>query len=182
MTKVLIKKDIPSTGFGYTGGGAGTKIQLELIEIISHTKKSLVKFTIPKTKSKQTPTTSGGENVYGNVIDLKKIEESIVLRCWLEDDATETAWNKYWKIRAMTTVGGALSYLRIKQGDFDILTDGETDKDILLFSSNTTGMSPNIEDLTGSIKPDDTGSINTSAGTGTARIEITLNILLGDIR
>lgn len=180
MTKVLFKKDIPTTGFGYTSGGAGTKVLLELISIDFNTKKSLIKYVIRKSKARQT-TASGGEDVYGKVVDLKNINETIVLHGWLQDDSAETAWNKYWKLRAMATVGGSLTYMKIKDSDF-VITDNEDTKEVLEFKTGTTtGTGPNIEEVTGSIKSDDTGTIDTGI-TDVARIEIAITIFLGDIR
>lgn len=184
MTKILFKKTIPSTGFGYTGAQTpptGTKILVEGISMDFNTKKSLIKFVLRKSKSRQT-SDSGGEDVYGKVVDLKNINETIVIHCWLEDDATDTAWNKYWKLRAMVTVGGMIDYMKLKEEDF-VIGDNEDSKEILEFkTSSTTGTGINIEELTGSIKSDDTGTINATENTGTARIEVAITIFLGDVR
>lgn len=161
-TTISIQKTIPSSSDWYTSGG-DTTITLHAIEEGNmNIKKTLIKIKRPITKSNQSATPSDDPTNY--VVDLKRIEETIRLRGWLADDASYSAWEQLWKIRAMINTGGALTALVI--GD-------------KTFSSST--IPAFIEEMTWIIEPSDT-EIQTTTGEDVARLKIEIIIYLGTPR
>ena len=163
MTTLSFVKTIPITSDYYTTGGVTTINLAGVYDIIPHFKKDLIKIQKPKSKSRQSATPS--DKFDNNIVDLKRGIDEITVRGWLEDDSISTAWEKFWKIRAMISTGGALTSL----------TFGN-----IVFSSAT--QEAFLEELTGSIKPDDTGEIYTKFANDIARIDISINFFIGDAR
>lgn len=184
---ISITKTIPKLsklgGYSIAGGGSGTtscKIILNgMIEIIPHTKKSLIKIPVAQSKSTQSNNPSDAGKNY--VLDLKKIEDTIVIRGWLEDTPANdptvqvggsnetqatTAWEKYWIIRAMCTTGGALANLTIDNVEFKSATQEA-------FLEDATATIPSL---------DAASSLNTSIDKSVGRIEVSLSFYIGDAR
>lgn len=160
---VSIQKTIPSSSNLYTTGGDQTITLSGVEEIVIHSKKDLIKIQKPKTKSRQT--TEDSDEFDNSIVDLKKGTDEIVVKGWLDDDGTDTAWEKFWRLRAMCSKGGALTNLTIEN---------------IQFKSST--QEAFLEDVAGTVKADDTGSINSSFAAGTARINIVLSFFIGDER
>ena len=170
MTTITLIKTIP-VSLMYSGSGA-TTINLKNFGKITHSSKNdPLKIQIPRTKASQN---SDNTDQYNNmVIDLKKITQTMNLSGWLEDDATESAWNKYWKLVAMQTRGGPLTSLTIGTSV------------PLVFPNTTPAVYPTttpqafITGVTGNIEADDTGDITASFSAKPARIKVDLDIYLG---
>lgn len=160
---ISIRKTIPASSDYYSTGGDITIILAGTYSIIPHFKKDLIKILRPKTKSRQE--SSPSDKFDNSIVDLKKGTDEIVIRGWLEDDATSTAWEKFWQLRAMCSTGGALTSFTLENITF-----------------GTATQEAYLEELTGTIKADDTGAIHVSAGTDVARIDISLNLFIGDSR
>jgi len=106
----LKKSSMPSSSY-YTGSGTFTITLNGIIEVNWNTKKTLIKINRPQTKSKRA--TSPSDQYDSKVVDTKRGEETVQIKGYLEDDSTETAWNKWWKLRGMCTVGGELDELKM---------------------------------------------------------------------
>lgn len=162
---VTIQFTLPTSIIGgYTGSGSETITLNGVQEITINTKKSLIKITKPKSKNTRIANPSDiGDNM---VIDLKRVEDTVLIKGWLEDDSTQTAWSKAWKLRAMCSSGGAITNLTIENIQWKLTTQQAF-----------------LENCTFSIKSDDTGVINTSLGdTGAARVEVSLSFYIGNER
>lgn len=163
-----IRKSIPSSSW-YTGDG-DTTINLKITEITINSKKSLIKTPIAQSPNTQNGSPSDLGKSY--VMDLKRIEDTIKLRGWLEDDDSETAWNKAWKLRSMC-VSGNIS------GDKGALTSLTIDN--IVFSSGTQrAFLESVTIIANAMNSQ--VDLDTSGGTGKARIEVELDIYLGDPR
>jgi len=160
---ISVRKTIPATSDFYTTGGDKTITLAGVTKIMPHTKKELIKINRRKTKARQT--SENTDKFDNQVVDLKNGTDEIVINGWLEDDSSDTAWEKYWMLRAMVARGGPLTSFVLEN---------------ITFSSST--QEAFLEDVAGIIKADDTGAINVSAGTDVARIEVTLTIFIGDER
>jgi hypothetical protein len=165
LTVITIVKTLPASSF-YTGSGATTITLNGANNLTLNSKKSLIKIQKPKTKSNQISSPSDVPD--NTVIDLKKCDENIKISGYLEDDASETAWNKLWKLRAMVSTGGPLTSLTI--GTAVPLAFGTTVQDVFL------------ESVTGIIEADDTGDITASFTPKPARIRLELNFYIGNER
>lgn len=176
MVVITISKKIPKTSSisGYSdidGGGSGdTTNPVSIIlngaqQISGSSKKKLIKVKIKESSSTQDANPSDGINT--RIVDLKDIEETIKVRGWLEDDSTETAWSKYWKLRAMMVRGGPLYTLVI-----DNITFGSTTWDVFL------------EEVAWIVDPTNGSALNTSEeGFGpSARITADLAFYMGNER
>ena len=160
---VSLTKTIPATSNFYTTGGAQTVTLTGVNRLIIHSKKDMIKILKPKSKSTQT--TADSDEFDNLVVDLKRGTDEIKIGGILEDDATDTAWEKFWRLRAMCSRGGPLTNLTI---------------DNIQFTSST--QEAFLEEITGNITSDDTGGLNTTQGEGIGRIEIDLTIFIGDER
>jgi len=160
---ISLTKTIPTNSSFYSGGGETTVTLAGATQLIPHSKKTLIKITRQKTPTSQSSNPS--DEFDNKVLDLKNGTDEITLRGWLEDDETETAWNKFWKLRAMCSTGGALTTLVI---------------DNLTFDSST--QEAFLEEITATINADDTGQLNTNFGNDAARIEISMNLFIGSSR
>ena len=127
MVTITVSKKIPKTSSisGYAdidGGGSGFTDSAQTItlygaqQVSGSSKKKLIKIKIKEASSTQIANAT--DDINTRIVDLKDIEETIKVRGWLEDDATETAWSKYWKLRAMLVAGGPLSSLAIDNISF----------------------------------------------------------------
>ena len=159
-TTISIQKTIPASSSWYTTGGDTTITLHGIEEGNMNIKKSLIKIKRPITKSKQSSIPSDDPTNY--MIDLKRIEETIRIRGWLADDATDSAWEKMWKIRAMINTGGALTALVIGDKTF-----------------NSSTIQANLEEFTWIIEPSDT-EIQTTTGQDIVRLKIEIIIYLGN--
>ncbi len=160
---ISIQKTIPTSSNFYTTGGDQTVTLAGTTKIIIHTKKALIKINRRKNKSRQTSEDS--DEFDNQIVDLKNGTDEIVINGWLEDDSTDTAWEKFWRLRAMVSRGGPLTNLTIEN---------------IQFKSDT--QQAFLEDIAGTIIADDTGSINSSKGDGVSRIELVLSFFVGDER
>jgi hypothetical protein len=160
---ITLSKSLPTTGTYYTNGGNVTISIVGIQEVLIHSKKSLQ--TIERPESPTRYNGSPTDEFKNFILDLKTGTDEINVRGWIEDDLTDTAWNKFWKLRAMCSQGGSLSSFVLGDKTF-----------------NTTTQEVFLEDITGTYKPDDTENIQTTQPSGTARMEVRLNILIGDTR
>ena len=160
---ISVQKTIPSSSNFYTTGGDQTITLAGTTKIIVHTKKSLIKINRRKNKSRQI--SEDTDEFDNKVVDLKNGTDDIVIQGWIEDDSADTAWEKFWRLRAMTARGGPLTNLTIENIQFKSATQQAF-----------------LEDVAGTIIGDDTGSINVSRGDGVARIELVLTFFIGDER
>jgi len=159
---ISVQKTIPSSNY-YSGSGDTTVTLNGVEDLTIHSKKDLIKIRKPKTKSRQSSENS--DEFDNSIVDLKRGTDEITIRGWLEDDASETAWNKFWKLRAMCSRGGALTALII---------------DNITFNSGTQEVF--LEDITGVLKPDDSGALNTNYQDDRARINVSMQLFVGDER
>lgn len=166
--QITITKSIPSSSY-YTGSGSVT-ITLKAEEITMNSKKSLIKTPVPQSPSSQL--NSGSDIPKSYIMDLKKTEEAIKIRGWLEDDGTTSAWTKAWQLRSMCVSGnvggdkGALSSLVI-----DNITMSSATQTAYLEEVSWIARPVGVADL-----------LSTQSGKGNARIEINLAFYLGDAR
>ena len=160
---ISVQKTIPTSSSFYTTGGDQTITLAGVNKIIVHSKKELIKVKKPKTKSRQTSENS--DEFDNQVIDLKKGTDEIVISGWLEDDSSDSAWEKFWRLRAMCSRGGSLTNLTIDNIEFTSATQEAF-----------------LEDITGTAKADDSGALNSNAADDRARIELILNFFIGDER
>ena len=169
---ISISKKIPKSSSFYPdidGGGTGLTANPVTItlngvsKVIVHSKKVLIKIVRRQNKNKQAGTTASDQNDT-KVIDLKNGTDDIKINGWIED-ATDTAWETFWKLRAMCTSGGSLYNLTIENIEFK----NETQEAFL-------------EDIVQTFISDDTGVINVNKGSQIARIEVVLTFFIGDER
>ena len=172
MTTITLVKDLPNSTNYYTGGGDDTTLTLQVIEFTMNSKKSLIKIQKPRSKSRQAANPTDQPD--NKVVDLQRLEETMVVRAWLEDDATESAWNKAWKLRAMCSLGGPLK-------SFTIGEAGDSSPPKIAFGPGTV-QDAFLEEVTFIVKPDDTGAITSPNPNYPARIEVSLSIYFGDER
>lgn len=160
---ISIQKTIPNSD-RYTGSGDTTITLTDVNNITMNTKKALIKIPVPQSESSQDASpTDLGKNY---VKDLKKIDDTIKLSGWLAD-GTETAWNKVWKLRAMCARGGPLTNLTIENIEFKSTTQQAFLEEINFIAHPQRAIGKDI---------------NETAGTGIARIEVSLTFYLGDAR
>lgn len=183
---ISLTKTIPKTsslgGYSIAGGGSGTtacKITLVGIEnITGNTKKSLIKIKIPQ--SKTTRVKSPSDKSINYIVDLKRMDDTIKIRGWLEDTdandnsievdgspetAATTAWEKYYALRAMCASGGSLTNLIIDNVEY-----------------KSTTQEAFLEAITFIAKSTDGSALNVTQGDHIARITVELDIYLGDER
>jgi hypothetical protein len=170
MTTIKMTKTLPTSPL-YTGSGVTVITLLGAQNMVINSKKSLIKVTKPKTKARQN--SEDNTQPDNQVIDLKRLEQVIRVTGWIEDDATETAWNKFWKLTAMQTRGGPLTLLEIGTAV------------PLKFPSATPATYPTttaqafLENVTGTVESDDTGDITASFSTKPVRIRLAIDFYLG---
>lgn len=135
-----------------------------------NTKKSLIK--VKRLKSPKNQNTTISDKPDNQIIDLKRIDESMVIKAWVCDDSSDTAWNKVWKLRAMCTRGGALTSLTIGES-------GDSEPPKLIFDGDDLPHAF-IEDFTFSVKSDDTGAITVATtDKNVGRIEVSISFYFG---
>jgi hypothetical protein len=162
---ITIQKTIPSssTWTAYSSGG-DTTITLNGVESVTiHTKKDMINILIAQGKSRQSASPSDKFDV--RVVDLKRGTDEVRIRGWLEDDSSLTAWEKFWKLRAMCARGGPLTNLTI---------------DNIQWKSST--QEAFLEEITAIANADDSGALNTNKADDRARVELELSFLIGDER
>ena len=167
MTVITLVKTLP-TSYYYTGSGVTTITLSNFDNMVINSKKNLIKVVLPKTNKTQTAPATNNDNPDNQVIDLKRVEQVIKFTGYLEDDTSETAWTKFWKLVAMQTNGGPLTSLTI--GTAVPLVFGTTVADAF------------VESVTGTIESDDTGDITVAFSTKPARIRIEIVFYIGEER
>jgi len=163
---ISMTKSIPASNW-YSGSGNTTITLGGAMQMIVNSKKALIKIQIPQSGASQAGSPSDKGKNY--VKDLKKVEDQIKIRGWLEDDGSSSAWTKAWKLRAMSSSGGPLSNLTIEN-----LTFGTGSQQAFLEEVNFIAHPLRAKGL----KINETSSDSV----GVARIECDLSIYLGDAR
>lgn len=163
---ISVTKTLPASDW-YPSSGSTTITLVGASEIIVNTKKALIKIQIPQGDATQA--SSPSDKGLNYVKDLKKVEDNIKIRGWLEDDTASSAWTKAWKLRGMCSSGGPLSDLTIEN-----LTFGTGSQEAYLEEVNFIAQPLRAKGL----KINETSSDSV----GVARIEVSLSIYLGDER
>jgi hypothetical protein len=179
---VSLTKAIPTSSW-YTGGNASTATTTTIVlngvqEITCNTKKALTKIPIPQAKGTQTLVANYSDKGKNYVLDLKRIEDTIKIRGVLEDDSTDSAWNKAWKLRAMCSSGGALTTFIIDNIQFTSATQQAFLEDVTFIAKPTdsglsTGLPAGLDESVVAVS--DTNN-------GIARIEVDLTFYIGNPR
>jgi hypothetical protein len=164
MTTVKLIKNIPSSSY-HTGSGEVT-LNIKAFEMTFNSKKAMIKQ--PAKRSDETQTSEPTDQPDNIVVDLQSIEETLVVRAYLDDDDSETAWNKMWKLRAMSSSGGPLKSLTL----------GDSSAKIIFGEGGI--WDPYLEEVTLIVKADDSGDITVSNKSNEARIEVSFSIYFGN--
>lgn len=161
---ISLRKTIPTTSSYYTATTSDVTITMYGVEEITiNSKKDVIAIQTPKTKARQIIENTDKFDV--KVVDLKQGQDQINIKGYIEDDGSETAWNKYWKLRAMSSRGGPLNTLII---------------DNITFSSAT--QQAFLTDVQVTRKADDTSALNALSNDGTARLQVSLTLVIGTER
>jgi hypothetical protein len=169
-TQIVVAKSIPVSSW-YSGSGA-TSITVNATDVQVNTKRTLIKINQPQSNSTQASNPTDKSKSY--IYDLKRVEDTIRVTGWLADDASETAWNKAWKLRAMCSSGNVVTTGTSDKGALTSLT-----LDNVVFSSATQRAF--LETITFTTKP--SGAVNNltdNAGVSVARVEVDLAFYVGD--
>jgi len=188
MATIEIRKTIPVTSDFYgtltsnviddditiwiDGDVADVTIRLLGTQSISgDVSKSLIKWSRPVTSSEQNSSPSDKGKNY--LLDLKRIEESIRIKAFIEDGPTYLAWTKLWILRAMLTSA---------QVNNEASTLKSLKIDNITFDSSTVPVA--FEKMTWKYEEDHNPSEEISGPTGTritdaARVEVGLDFYLG---
>lgn len=177
MTTITLVKTLPTSQY-YTGSGVTTITLNNFDSMVINSKKSLIKIAIPKTNNTQTAPATNNDQPDNQVIDLKRLEQSIKFSGYLEDDATQTAWNKFWKLVAMGANGGPITSLTIGTAAQLKFPSGVAPP--YKFTNSTPQAW--VENIMGQISSDDTGDITANFPAKPARIKVDLDIYLGYAR
>ena len=161
---ISLTKDLPSSDW-YSGTGSTTITLAGATEIQINTKKELIKIKVPQSQATQDSNPSDKGKIY--VKDLKNVDDTIRIRGWIEDDSTDSAWNKAWKLRGMCASGGPLDNLTIENVVFDSSTQQAFLEEVTFIAHPLTSKGLRI---------------NETASDGIARIEVDLNFFIGDKR
>ncbi len=161
---ISVTKDIPASDW-YSGSGSTTITLAGATEIIVNSKKSLIKTQVPQ--SDETQESDPSDKGINWVTDLKKVEDNIKIKGWLEDTPGSSAWTKAWQLRGMSSSGGPLTDLTIEN-----LTFGTGSQQAFLEEVNFIAHPLRAKGL----KINETSSDSI----GVARIEVGLSIYLGD--
>ena len=113
---ITVNKTIPASDF-YTDTGSTTITLAGVNNIITNSKKNLIKIQIPQ--SAATIAANPSDTGKNYVKDLKKIEDTIKIRGWLIDQTDSSAWQQAWQLRAMSSTGGPVNILVIENLTFD---------------------------------------------------------------
>jgi len=172
---ISLRKTIPSSSDFYTTGGDTTITLNGVTEIIFNSKKALIKIQRPVSPNNQV--SSPSDEPQNMVIDLKRVEENLTIRGWLVDDASGTAWEKAWKLRAMGTTGGSLTNFIWDNKTFDTSTLPVFLEEcrFIHFAQDTQSISSTT--LDGSVTP-----TVTTQDTGQARLEVNITLYFGEDR
>ncbi len=164
---IIISKVLPTSSW-YSGTGS-VSITLSGVNSINvNSKKSLTKIQVPQSSTTYGGTASSDRGLNW-VKDLKKVEDVIKLKGWLVDTTASSAWTQAWRLRGMESSGGPLSSLVIEN-----LTFGTGSQQAFLERVNFVAYPARTLGLT----------INntSSASMGKTRIEVDLDLYLGDAR
>ena len=161
---ISLTKDLPSSDW-YSGTGSTTITLAGATEITVNSKKSLIKIQVPQSDATQTSNPTDKGKTY--VKDLKRVEDTIKIRGWVEDDTGSSAWNKAWQLRGMCTAGGPLDDLTIENVVFDTSSQEAFLEEVSFIAHPLTAKGLRI---------------NETASDGTARIEVDLSFFIGDKR
>ena len=163
---IIVQKTIPTDSQFYSGGGDTTVTLYGVQEITINSMKELINIKKAKTKTRQAQEDTDQFDV--SVIDLKKGQDQIAIKGWIEDDGTSnTGWEQYWKLRAMCSRGGPLTSLTLD----NIVFDGSSDR-----------QQAYLEKVQATTRSNDIQTLTTDGGPGVARVELLLNFLIGDER
>jgi len=160
---VSVQMTVPASSDWYTTGGDITIPLAGIDQVTIHSKKDLIKVSKAKSESRQDSEDS--DKFDNSVVDLKQGVDDIIIKGWLEDDSTSSAWEKFWQLRAMCSRGGPLTNLTIDNIEFD----SDTQEAYLV-------------DVLGVAKADDSGALNTNKLDDRARVEVALSFFIGDER
>ena len=165
MAIILTKTDMPTSSNYYTASGTGSEtITISGTDNLTiHTKKDLIKVQKRKTKSRQASINT--DEFDNQVVDLKKGTDELIIRGYLEDETGETAWNKFWILRAMCSRGGSLTSVVI---------------DNITFSSAT--QEAFLESITGIVNPKDNGRMDVNHADDRVRMDVSISLFIGDER
>lgn len=169
---ISIRKTIPSS-VRYTGSGDTTVTLNGMKRITMGGKKTLIRTSIPVAPSRSAYATDANSDLANiQIVDTKTItEDTIKISGWLEDDSSESAWNKYWKIRSMLITGGPLTSLIVEDVTFSSSTQQ-------VFLESISSITNPIGDTTIDNSLGDVGE----GGHDAARIEIDMTFVLGNSR
>ena len=159
---VTIGKILPTSSW-YTNSGTTTITLSGVNSMIIHSKKDLIKIKI--LKSNDTSSDKG----MNWIKDLKNIDFEMKLNGWLVDTTASSAWTQAWNLRAMCTSQGPVSSLVLEDKTFDTSTQQIYLEDINLIAhpNRTQGLRINE---------------TSSKSVGVARIEVNLQLYVGDAR
>jgi hypothetical protein len=105
---ITLVKTIPNTSiFGsgaYSTTGANKTLSLKGVKMSWETRKNFI--PLPFLQSPNSYDGTDQNPTY--LIDLRNISEKLKIEVILEDDGTDTAWEKAWMLRAMEVVGGPI--------------------------------------------------------------------------
>ena len=160
---VSVQMTVPASSDWYTTGGDITIPLAGIDQVTIHSKKDLIKVSKAKSESRQDSEDS--DKFDNSVVDLKQGVDDIIIKGWLEDDSTSSAWEKFWQLRAMCSRGGPLTNLTIDNIEFD----SDTQEVYLV-------------DVLGVAKAEDSGALNTNTLDDRARVEVALSFFIGDER
>jgi hypothetical protein len=172
-SQVVLTKAIPESSW-YTklaGDTPTCSIVINATSITVNSKRNLIK--INQAQSNQSQATNPSDQGKSFVYDLKRVEDNIRIGGWLADDANETAWNKAWKLRAMCVAG-------------NMVVSGVHDKGALSsciidnIAFNTSTQRVFLETITFTANPTQARNLTDNAGTSVARVEIDLNLYVGN--
>jgi len=160
---ISVRSTIPASSSFYSTGGDQTITIAGANEVVVHTRKDLIK--IQKQKSEATADKEDSDQFDNSVVDTKKGADEIIIKGWLEDDSSDSAWEKFWRLRAMCSRGGPVTNLTV---------------DNIQFKSDT--QEAFLEDVLGTVNPDDSGTLNVNKTDDRARVQVALTFFIGDER
>lgn len=184
MTVVTLVKTLP-VSLAYTASGNISPCTINLIgcqQFSFDSKNTRVTTPVFKVNYLTNPIDSPVNMV---VADMQDCVEQIKLTGWIEDDATETAWNKLWKLRAMVTMGGPLYTLTIGTAVPMVFPSPNPliAENLNTFDDAQQKFIPYafLDHVMAVIEPDDTGDITASFSGKPVRIKVDLDFSLGTL-
>lgn len=184
---IVLTKTIRQKGLGYSIG-AGTTATASIVITLSGMEEASIgsKKDVQPKPIPQDWQSSTDDKITFYFIDLKKVDEQISLRGWLEDTPVNdssitvggtpetnavTAWEKFFVLRSMQTSGGRLTSLQLGGITFNASTVSD------IYYPGVT-----LVECNAIIPANDTGDIQTAYDSSgeIARLQVTLVFLLGD--